>query len=349
MLLMAPYSGTEHQLGFILSGPPGCSKSFITSILAGNRRTLEIAKVTDKFTMYSLKNVDLLTMSDITEWPVSLLQTIRNVLGRYRSNPRRMHREQIQENFIPNCVVVITTNVSFDQMAPFQNDSALLNKVACIQFSREDIIDQDRMITSYEYKVDSLIPDLLNWALYMPSKQLGFWTRGTMLQELERAIVKKENEEDRYETGGGYRVRDFQMQFEIFLQLNDLTTNPLVEIPYKTLWKSSFINGFWTKVLACLINNQGVVTTFFYKRMRTTTNRWLKMEDDKWRGPSMEVLALRPSKVSSEGVEDYIPVDEKGRLLGEPLQLKQNTFDEPDFEWPNAYEASQTVVWQRED
>ena len=124
--------------------------------------------------MSSLKNVDLLTVSDITEWPVSLLQTIRNVLGRDRSNPRRMHRDQTQENFIPNCVVVITTNVSFDQMAPFQNDSALLNKVACIQFSREDIIDQDRMITSYEYKVDSLIPDLLNWALYMPSKQLGF-------------------------------------------------------------------------------------------------------------------------------------------------------------------------------
>lgn len=54
-----------------------------------------------------------------------------------------------------------------------------------------------------------------------------------------------------------------------------------------------------------------------------------------------------PSKISSEGVEYYIPVDEKGRR--EPLQLKQNTFDEPDFELPNAYEASQTVVWQRED
>lgn len=169
-ILHAYKTGNSNQSAFWFCGPPACAKSVIMKVfrrMVPPEKVKELTQIPNQFSQAELEDSALVLVSDIVEITLPLAQSIKKLIGRdtLRAEEKFVNGSRAIDT---RCVVVFCSNFLPEDFTHLRDDEGIMNKLIVVQYPIGSRIKQEYQIPDLASYIDPYLPEIMNWALYVP-------------------------------------------------------------------------------------------------------------------------------------------------------------------------------------
>jgi hypothetical protein len=177
--------GVNFQNSLWIFGPPATSKSTIVEILkkcVDPTEYCEFSREQNQFSAGQLVNIKIAIVSDLDSLNLEQKDILKRALGRDTITYENKHMNGTL-TFKPKCQFIFVSNKAPAEFPLICSDRAFMDKVTLFGFSNDAQIPPELQIADLREQLDDYMPDIINWSLHLPKKNLDYFVRAVIYNE----------------------------------------------------------------------------------------------------------------------------------------------------------------------